>query len=117
MSREKVHIPETKPHIFMRGNGKGKTAIVWSESSSDNNASATFKVEAPDFIAFGISFKVCDSQKLYAISTLHLPIHVIFITTILIKFLPLTHMRISCGKHNVIEIFYLKCYLNFMPHP
>ncbi|MCI68035.1 pectinesterase, partial [Trifolium medium] len=33
-------------------------AIVWSESSSDNIASATFKAEAPDFIAFGISFKV-----------------------------------------------------------
>lgn len=42
----------------MRGNGRGKTAIVWSESSSDNIASATFKVEALDFIAFGISFKV-----------------------------------------------------------
>jgi len=42
----------------MRGNGRGKTAIVWSESSSNNIASATFKVEASDFIAFGISFKV-----------------------------------------------------------
>ncbi|XP_003594727.2 probable pectinesterase 67 [Medicago truncatula] len=55
--REKVHIPKNKRYIFMRGNGRGKTAIVWSESSSDNIASATFKVEAPDFIAFGISFK------------------------------------------------------------
>ncbi|KAL5158043.1 putative pectinesterase 67 [Glycine soja] len=54
---EKVHIPENKPYIFMRGNGKGKTAIVWSQSSEDNVASATFKVEAHDFIAFGISFK------------------------------------------------------------
>ena len=60
MRREKVHIPKTKRYIFMRGNGKGKTAIVWSQSSSDNIASATFKVEAPDFIAFGISFKVCN---------------------------------------------------------
>lgn len=42
----------------MRGNGRGKTAIVWSQSSEDNVASATFKVEAKDFIAFGISFKV-----------------------------------------------------------
>lgn len=42
----------------MRGNGRGKTAIVWSQSSSDNIASATFKAEASDFIAFGISFKV-----------------------------------------------------------
>ncbi|MED6139559.1 putative pectinesterase 67 [Stylosanthes scabra] len=56
-STEKVHIPKTKRYIFMRGNGKGRTAIVWSQSSSDNIASATFKVEAPDFIAFGISFK------------------------------------------------------------
>ncbi|CAL0309240.1 unnamed protein product [Lupinus luteus] len=55
--REKVHIPKTKPYIFMRGNGKGKTAIVWSQSSEDNVASATFKAEANDFIAFGISFK------------------------------------------------------------
>ncbi|CAJ2662501.1 unnamed protein product [Trifolium pratense] len=55
--REKVHIPKTKRYIFLRGNGRGRTAIVWSESSSDNIASATFKAEAPDFIAFGISFK------------------------------------------------------------
>ncbi|XLR61004.1 probable pectinesterase 67 [Arachis hypogaea] len=55
--REKVHIPKTKRYIFMRGNGKGRTAIVWSQSSSDNIDSATFKVEARDFIAFGISFK------------------------------------------------------------
>ncbi|XP_027338277.1 probable pectinesterase 67 [Abrus precatorius] len=55
--REKVHIPKTKPFIFLRGNGRGKTAIVWSQSSSDNKASATFKAEASDFIAFGISIK------------------------------------------------------------
>ncbi|KAJ6910376.1 hypothetical protein NC652_021144 [Populus alba x Populus x berolinensis] len=42
----------------MRGNGKGRTAIVWSQSSANNKASATFTVEAPNFIAFGISFKV-----------------------------------------------------------
>ncbi|KAM7255309.1 hypothetical protein ACFE04_020550 [Oxalis oulophora] len=56
-SQEKVHIPEDKPYIFLRGNGRGRTAIVWSESSSHNNASTTFIVEAPHFIAFGISFK------------------------------------------------------------
>ncbi|CAL5184268.1 unnamed protein product [Lathyrus oleraceus] len=55
--REKVHIPKTKRYIFLRGNGRGRTAIVWSQSSSDNVESATFKAEAPDFIAFGISFK------------------------------------------------------------
>ncbi|RDX79873.1 putative pectinesterase 67, partial [Mucuna pruriens] len=55
--REKVHIPKNKPFIFMRGNGRGKTGIVWSQSSEDNIASATFRAEAHDFIAFGISFK------------------------------------------------------------
>ncbi|CAK9138882.1 unnamed protein product [Ilex paraguariensis] len=55
--REKVYIPPNKPYIFLRGNGKGKSAIVWSHSSVDNYESATFKVEAPNFIAFGISFK------------------------------------------------------------
>ncbi|KAH9683851.1 putative pectinesterase 67 [Citrus sinensis] len=55
--REKVYIPEDKPYIFMRGNGKGKTAIVWSQSATNNKDSATFSVEAPHFIAFGISFK------------------------------------------------------------
>ncbi|KAJ4968032.1 hypothetical protein NE237_014733 [Protea cynaroides] len=55
--REKVHIPEKKPYIFLRGNGKGRTHIVWSQSSIDNTESATLKVEAPHFIAFGISIK------------------------------------------------------------
>ncbi|XP_040999828.1 probable pectinesterase 67 [Juglans microcarpa x Juglans regia] len=55
--REKVHIPKNKPYIFLRGNGRGRSAIVWSESSSNNVASATFKVESPNFIAFGVSFK------------------------------------------------------------
>ncbi|XP_061994372.1 probable pectinesterase 67 [Rosa rugosa] len=55
--REKVHVPQDKPHIFLRGNGRGKTHIVWSQSSHDNIESATFKVESPYFIAFGISFK------------------------------------------------------------
>ncbi|KAL9237476.1 hypothetical protein vseg_012019 [Gypsophila vaccaria] len=55
--REKVQIPHSKPFIFLRGNGKGRTYVIWSHSSSDNIESATFKAEAPDFIAFGISFK------------------------------------------------------------
>ncbi|KAJ4722003.1 Pectinesterase [Melia azedarach] len=55
--REKVSIPKDKPYIFMRGNGRGRTAIVWSQSSTDNKESATFKVESPHFVAFGISFK------------------------------------------------------------
>ncbi|KAI4338557.1 hypothetical protein MLD38_023602 [Melastoma candidum] len=55
--KEKLHVPKDKPYIFMRGNGKGRSAIVWSQSSVDNKESATFRVEAPHFIAFGISFK------------------------------------------------------------
>nr|POE66054.1 putative pectinesterase 67 [Quercus suber] len=55
--REKVHIPVNKPYIFLRGNGKGRTAIVWSESSSNNVESAVLRAEAPHFIAFGVSFK------------------------------------------------------------
>ncbi|GAV70845.1 Pectinesterase domain-containing protein, partial [Cephalotus follicularis] len=55
--REKVHIPKDKQYIFMRGNGRGRTAIAWSESNANNKASATFTVEASHFIAFGISFK------------------------------------------------------------
>ncbi|XP_010259708.1 PREDICTED: probable pectinesterase 67 [Nelumbo nucifera] len=55
--REKVHVPEKKPYIFLRGNGKGKTSLVWSQSSESNLESATLKVEASHFIAFGISIK------------------------------------------------------------
>lgn len=61
-----MKIPYTKPYIFMRGNGKGKTSIVWSQSSVDNTQSATFIVEAPHFVAFGISFKVTPSFLKYA---------------------------------------------------
>ncbi|ERM97506.1 hypothetical protein AMTR_s00123p00050980 [Amborella trichopoda] len=57
--REKVIIPEKKPYIFLRGNGKGKTWIVWNDSGAKNETSesATFAVYAPNFIAWGISFK------------------------------------------------------------
>ncbi|RZC89082.1 hypothetical protein C5167_030778 [Papaver somniferum] len=55
--REKVHIPENKPYIFLRGNGKGRSHIMWNESATDNLESATLRVEANNFIAFGISFK------------------------------------------------------------
>lgn len=47
----------------MRGNGRGRTAIVWSLSSIDNKASATFTVEAKHFVAFGISFKVMNKEQ------------------------------------------------------
>ncbi|KMZ63546.1 pectin methylesterase, family CE8 [Zostera marina] len=55
--REKITIPENKPFIFMRGNGKGKTHLVWNESSTSNTDSATLTVDADNFVAFGISFK------------------------------------------------------------
>ncbi|CAI9118887.1 OLC1v1020514C1 [Oldenlandia corymbosa var. corymbosa] len=55
--KENVHIPRNKPYIFMRGDGKGKTSIIWTESSHNKFQSATFKVQAQNFIAFGISFK------------------------------------------------------------
>lgn len=55
--REKVRIPHSKPYIYMRGEGRAKTTIVWDQSSLDDYESATFKVEAPHFIALGITFK------------------------------------------------------------
>ncbi|KAJ9559369.1 hypothetical protein OSB04_013983 [Centaurea solstitialis] len=55
--REKVKIPREKPRIFLRGSGRTKTSIVWSQSSENNYESSTFKVEAPHFVAYGISFK------------------------------------------------------------
>ncbi|CAL9205905.1 unnamed protein product [Musa hybrid cultivar] len=55
--REKVVIPKEKQYIFLRGNGKGRTAIVWDDSSTNNTLSATFTVWADNFVAFGISFK------------------------------------------------------------
>lgn len=56
--REKVTIPENKPFIFIRGNGKGRTSVTWSESSTNNTESATFKVKAPHVVVFGLSIKV-----------------------------------------------------------
>ncbi|KAI7725495.1 hypothetical protein M8C21_010222 [Ambrosia artemisiifolia] len=55
--REKVRIPREKGHIYLRGSGRTKTTIVWSQSSENNYDSSTFKVDADDFIAFGITFK------------------------------------------------------------
>ncbi|KAF5177181.1 Pectinesterase [Thalictrum thalictroides] len=55
--REKIHIPKEKQYIFMRGNGKGKTHIVWDRCSENNTDSATLRVDASNFVAFGISFK------------------------------------------------------------
>lgn len=56
--REKIKVPKSKPYIFLRGNGKGKTGIVWNDTSLVNIKSATFTVEATNFVAWGISFKV-----------------------------------------------------------
>jgi hypothetical protein len=51
-------VPKNKQYIYLRGNGKGRTTIVWDECSTQNAKSATFTVEANNFVAFGISFKV-----------------------------------------------------------
>jgi Pectinesterase len=58
MSREQVLVPKNKPYIYLRGNGKGRTTIIYDEACDDNSKSATFTVEANNFVAFGISFKV-----------------------------------------------------------
>ncbi|XP_039128448.1 probable pectinesterase 67 [Dioscorea cayenensis subsp. rotundata] len=55
--REKVIVPKNKQYIFLRGNGKGRTSIIWNASSTNNTLSATFTNYADNFIAFGISFK------------------------------------------------------------
>lgn len=56
--REKVVIPKDKPYIFLRGNGRGKTAIVYSDGSAENSESAIFTVSADNVIVFGLSIKV-----------------------------------------------------------
>ncbi|KAK1387485.1 Pectinesterase [Heracleum sosnowskyi] len=55
--REKVTVPENKPFIFIRGNGKGRTIVTWSQSSANNTESATFKVNAQNVVVFGLSIK------------------------------------------------------------
>ncbi|KAL5218273.1 hypothetical protein ABZP36_018957 [Zizania latifolia] len=55
--REKVLIPETKPFIFVRGNGKGRTSITHESVSSHNSESAAFTVHADNVIVFGITFR------------------------------------------------------------
>lgn len=51
-------IPETKPFIFVRGNGKGRTSISYESASPHNTESATFAVHADNVIVFGLSFRV-----------------------------------------------------------
>jgi hypothetical protein len=58
---EKVLIPETKPFIFVRGNGKGRTSISFESASPHNAESATFAVHADNVIVFGLSFRVRSS--------------------------------------------------------
>jgi hypothetical protein len=51
-------IPENKPFIFVRGNGKGRTTISHESASIDNAESTAFIVNADNVIVFGISFRV-----------------------------------------------------------
>lgn len=67
--REKVVIPETKPFIFVRGNGKGRTSISHESASAHNAESAAFTVHADNVIVFGISFRVRSSPS-FLFSTL-----------------------------------------------
>ncbi|XP_062211029.1 probable pectinesterase 67 [Phragmites australis] len=53
----KVVIPENKPFIFVRGNGKGRTSISHESASPDNAESAAFTVNADNVIVFGITFR------------------------------------------------------------
>lgn len=57
LHRGKVVIPENKPFIFVRGNGKGRTSISHESASSDNAESAAFTVNADNVIVFGVSFR------------------------------------------------------------
>lgn len=74
MAREKVVIPESKSYIFLRGNGKGRTAIVWDDSSNNNTESASFTVWADNIIVFGISFKVHRSLLVFEFYLIYLKI-------------------------------------------
>ncbi|CAO2203647.1 unnamed protein product [Urochloa humidicola] len=57
LHKGKVVIPQNKPFIFVRGNGKGRTSISHESASSDNAESAAFTVNADNVIVFGISFR------------------------------------------------------------
>lgn len=56
-------IPKTKPFIFLEGEGRDQTAIVWGDHANGTIGTAdtaTFTVLASDFVARYISFKVSD---------------------------------------------------------
>ncbi|OAY42403.1 hypothetical protein MANES_09G177300v8 [Manihot esculenta] len=68
---EKVVIPGDKPFIFLQGESKDTTSIEWGESGSSTQ-SATFTLNADNFVAADLSFKntynlalsaVLDDQK------------------------------------------------------
>jgi hypothetical protein len=61
-------IPENKPFIFVRGNGKGRTSISHESASIDNAESAAFTVKADNVIIFGISFRVRAPLILFPVS-------------------------------------------------
>ncbi|KAK3017700.1 hypothetical protein RJ639_003293 [Escallonia herrerae] len=51
--KEQVRIPADKPYIYLKGEGSGKTQIVWGETLLH---SATFTSEADNIIAESITF-------------------------------------------------------------
>ncbi|XP_059630819.1 probable pectinesterase 29 [Cornus florida] len=54
--RERVTIPRDKPFVYLKGEGKRKTIIVWDAHGSITT-SATFTSEADNIVAKGIGFK------------------------------------------------------------
>lgn len=60
--REKVAIPGDKPFIFLQGESKDTTSIEWGESGSSTQ-SATFTLNADNFVAADLSFKVNHAEK------------------------------------------------------
>lgn len=60
MCREKVIIPYDKPYIVMQGEGLMESVISWGDRASTYGTanSATFTVNAPNFVAKGIGFMV-----------------------------------------------------------
>ncbi|XP_077212785.1 putative pectinesterase 66 [Tasmannia lanceolata] len=53
---EKVTIPMDKPFILLEGSGNSHTIIDWGASAT-TESSATFRVDASDFVAKAIGFK------------------------------------------------------------
>ncbi|XP_042051676.1 probable pectinesterase 29 [Salvia splendens] len=54
--KEKVVIPADKPFIYLKGEGKDKTSVVWSDSSGTIFEMPTFSSIADNILVSGITF-------------------------------------------------------------